>query len=186
VVIVLVGLMGYRWNDTAGANTDLDLGIDSAQRDSARYVDEIAQSSLLEAREESILQRATIIQEIDENRYVWPHVLDEVARALPDYTWLTEILQVALGDQLQFQIQGRAGNNFAFTLFMENLESSLFISNVRMISTEQVLETSGGFNRAVTSFSLEAFFEKPPPELLDLVPLLESSSGGASAPPSGQ
>ncbi len=186
VVILLVGMMGYRWYSTAGANTELEIGIDAAQRDSARFVDEIAQSTLLEAREDSILQRAVIIQEIDEDRYVWPHVLDEVARALPDYTWLTEIIQVSLGEELQFQIDGRAGNNFAFTQFMENLEASLFISNVRLVSAERALESSAGFNRAVTSFSLEAFFERPPPELLETVPLLESSSGGSSAPPSGQ
>ena len=186
LIVVLGGLMGYLFFTTARSNADLDVGIIAAQADSARYADEIAQNTLLQAREDSILQRATIIQEIDENRYVWPHILDEVSRALPDYTWLTEILQVSLGEELQFQIQGRAGNNFAFTQFMENLEASIFISNVRLISAEQVLESSGGFSRAVTAFSLEALFERPPPELLETVPLLESPSGGSSAPPSGQ
>jgi Tfp pilus assembly protein PilN len=178
--------MGYLYMDTARTSADLEVGIDAAQADSARYVDEIAQNTLLEAREDSILQRATIIQEIDEDRYVWPHLMDEVARALPEYTWLTEILQVSLGDELLFQIQGRAGNNFAFTQFMENLEASLFISNVRLISSERVPENTGGFNRAVTAFSLEALFERPPPELLETVPLLESPSVGSNSPPSGQ
>ena len=26
---------------------------------------------------------------IDEDRYIWPHILDEVSRALPPYTWIT-------------------------------------------------------------------------------------------------
>lgn len=185
VILLLVGAAGYLyWTMTQGL-ADLDVGIEAAQADSVRYVDEIAQNALLQAREDSILQRATIIQEIDEGRYVWPHILDEVARALPDYTWITEIVQVSLGDQLQFQIDGRAGNNFAVTQFMENLEASLFISNVRFRSTEQVSEDSGGFNRAVTSFSLDAFFDRPLPELLETVPLFGLPSGGATAPPSG-
>lgn len=185
VIVLLLGAAGYLyWTVTQGL-ADLDVEIEAAQADSVRYVDEIAQTSLLQAREDSILQRATIIQEIDENRYVWPHILDEVARALPDYTWITEIVQVSLGDQMQFQIDGRAGNNFAVTQFMENLEASLFISNVRFRSTEQVSEDSGGFNRAVTSFSLDAFFDRPAPELLETVPLFGIPSGGAPAPPSG-
>ena len=185
VIVLLLGAAGYLyWTVTQGL-ADLDVGIEAAQADSVRYVDEIAQNALLRAREDSILQRATIIQEIDEGRYVWPHILDEVARALPEYTWITEILQVSLGDQMQFQIDGRAGNNFAVTQFMENLEASLFISNVRFRSTEQVSEDSGGFNRAVTSFSLDAFFDRPDPELLETVPLFGLPSGGETAPPSG-
>jgi len=185
VIVLLLGGAGYLyWTMTQGL-ADLDVGIESAQADSVRYVDEIAQNALLQAREDSILQRATIIQEIDEGRYVWPHILDEVARALPDYTWITEIVQVSLGDQMQFQIDGRAGNNFAVTQFMENLEASLFISNVRFRSTEQVSEESGGFNRAVTSFSLDAFFDRPPPELLETVPLFGIPTGEANASPSG-
>ena len=36
-----------------------------------------------------------IIQAIDNNRYVWPHVLDEVSRSLPSYTWLTSMQQTS-------------------------------------------------------------------------------------------
>ena len=186
VILVLVIAAAYLFRSTSTTASDLEVEIAAAQSDSARYVDEIAQNALLEAREDSILQRATIIQEIDEDRYVWPHILDEVARALPEYTWLEEIVQVSLGDDLQFQIDGRAGNNFAVTQFMENLEASLFLSNVDLLSTEQVAESTGGVNRAVTSFSLEVFFEKPPPELLETVPLFdEGTSEAVGASPSG-
>ena len=84
-----------------------------------------------------------IIQEIDGARYVWPHIMDEIARNLPEYTWLTELLQVSLGDELQFRLVGRAGNNFALTQFMENLEASLFIRGVRLLSTDQIIDEVG-------------------------------------------
>lgn len=185
IVIILAGLAGYLYWNTASRAGDLAVEIETAQADSARYADEIAQNSLLEAREDSILQRATIIQEIDEDRYVWPHILDEIARALPEYTWLTEIVQVSLGEGLQFRINGRAGNNFAVTQFMENLEASLFISNVSLITAEQVPENTGGVNRAVASFSLEALFDRPPPELLETVPLFQAQAEGGLTPPPG-
>lgn len=185
LVVGLVSAAGYLFLSTTRTAADLEVEINAARSDSARYADEIAQNALMEAREDSILQRAVIIQEIDEDRYVWPHILDEVARALPDYTWLQEIVQVSLGDELQFRINGRAGNNFAVTQFMENLEASVFISNVDLFSIDQVPESSGGFNRAVTGFSLEARFERPPPELLETVPLFQVPSGGDSSPSSG-
>ena len=41
---------------------------------------------------------------------------------------------------LQFRIDGRAGNNFAVTQFMENLESSQFLRDVRLNSTDQIVD----------------------------------------------
>jgi Tfp pilus assembly protein PilN len=185
VILLGVVLAAYLYWNTNRTLTDLDVEITTLQADSARYEEEISALRLLEEREDSILQRAMIIQEIDEDRYVWPHILDEMARALPDYTWLTEIMQVSLGEELQFRVQGRAGNNFAVTQFMENLEASLFISNVQLISAERVPESAGGFDRAVTSFSLEAFFDRPPDDLLETVPLFEAPIEGGDPPGSG-
>jgi Tfp pilus assembly protein PilN len=185
VIVLAVGLVGYLYWSSSKTYADLEVDVAAARADSARYADEISQNALLRAREDSILQRATIIQQIDENRYVWPHILDEVARALPDYTWLEEVVQVSLGDQLQFRINGRAGNNFAVTQFMENLEASLFISNVDLFSTEQVAEDAGGFNRAVTAFSLEARFEQPSPDLLETVPLFQAPPEGDTSSSAG-
>ena len=32
-----------------------------------------------------------LIRAIDEDRFIWPHVLDEVSKALPPYTWLSSL-----------------------------------------------------------------------------------------------
>jgi len=179
VVLVAAGAAAYLFFTTSGRRGDLEVQIDEARADSARYADLIAQNDALLARRDSIAQRVNIIQEIDEDRYVWPHIMDEVARALPDYTWLTAILQVTLGDELLFRVDGNAGNTFALTQFMENLEASLFIRNVELITTEQVVEQNetGDVRRAVYHFQLEAVFQRLPADLLQTVPLLDTSSG---------
>ncbi len=186
VIIVAVALMGYLYVRTGSRLGDLSVAIDEAVSDSARYADLIEQNDALVARRDSVAQRVAIIQEIDGDRYVWPHILDEVARALPDYTWLTEIVQLSATPEVQFRIQGRAGNNFALTRFMENLEASLFIRNVSLVSTEQTVASARGVNRVVNTFFLEAFFERPPVELLQTEPLFDSSGAGPDAPSSGQ
>jgi Tfp pilus assembly protein PilN len=185
VIIVAVVLMGYLYFGNRSRLGDLTVAVEEAVSDSARYADLIEQNDALMARRDSIAQRVAIIQEIDGDRYVWPHVLDEVARALPDYTWLTEILQLSREPEVQFRIQGSAGNNFALTRFMTNLEASPFIRNVSLVSTQQTVASSGGVDRVVFSFMLEAFFERPPAELLQTQPLFENPVTGSDALISG-
>ncbi len=180
VVVAAAAVCGW-WFTTVNSRTaEIQVQIEEARADSARYADLIQQNDALMARRDSIAQRVEIIQEIDGDRYIWPHIMDEVARALPDYTWLTEMLQVSLGDELQFRIIGRVGNTFALTQFGENLEASLFIRNVQLITTEQIVEEIGesGIRRAVYQFTMEAMYERPSVEFLETVPLFGSPSSG--------
>jgi Tfp pilus assembly protein PilN len=64
---------------------------DTALRDSTRYAKFLKERYRAEAVRDSLLRQVNLIQNLDEDRYVWPHVLDEVSRALPQYTWLTSI-----------------------------------------------------------------------------------------------
>jgi hypothetical protein len=45
---------------------------------------------------DSILSQIRTIQQVDGDRYVWPHILDEVSRALPPFTWLVNVAFVPL------------------------------------------------------------------------------------------
>lgn len=178
VVLVAVVVSAFLYLTTSGTHGELTVSIEEAVSDSARYADLIAQNDSVMARMASIAQRVDVIQQIDGDRYTWPHIMDEVARALPDYTWLEELLQVSGGDPLLVRLSGRAGNNFAVTQYMENLEASLFLRNVELISTEQVVETVGGISRIVNQFALEVEYERPPPELLETVPLFDAGPEG--------
>ena len=122
VGIVVVLVIAFLFLGVRGDREELQVALDVAAQDSVRFADLIARTELLTARRDSIAQRIAIIQEIDQDRYSWPHLLDEVARALPDYTWLTELTQVGT-DPLAIRLVGQAGNNFALTVFMEQLEA---------------------------------------------------------------
>ncbi len=171
-----LGLASYTFVNLEAEREELAVGLEAAAADSARYADLVARNEALIARRDSIAQRVSIIQEIDQGRYIWPHVLDEVARALPDYTWLSSLLQIGGAGSMapDIRIEGRSGNNFALTRFMENLEASPFIRGVQLITTEQVVESDEGLSgvRTVHDFTLEAAYEVPPPELIETVPLL--------------
>jgi Tfp pilus assembly protein PilN len=177
---------GYLFWDTKERKVDLELEIQELESKAANYADQIAKNDSLFELQYSLDQRVGIILEIDEDRYSWAHILDEVARALPEYTWLTQMLEVSSGDQIGFQIEGRSGNIFALTNFMTNLEASLFIREVDLVSAEQIVEPVGLTNRALSRFTLEAFFERPPIDVLKTVPLFDTSTAAPDAPPAGE
>ncbi len=149
---------------------ELDLAIEQAVQDSARYARLIETQERLRARRDSVAQKLEIIQAVDAGRYIWAHLMDEVSRALPEYTWLTR-LQHMQGEEAAptFQLTGHTGNTFALTRFMKDLEASPFIRTVQLTTTEQV---GGPDGRPVHQFILTAQYEEPPPELIETVSII--------------
>jgi len=122
----------------------------------------------------------SVIAAVDAERFVWPHVLDEVSRALPTYTWLRSIApsgaaaalsaeQIAAGELpvLGIRVIGVTVNLQALTQFMKQLEDSPFLANVTL-AVSAVATVEG---KEVTEFTLDLSYERPDPALLQTVPL---------------
>ena len=168
----------------------------AAVADSARYATVLADKRAAEAQRDSILRQLDIIRSIDNDRFVWPHVLEEVSRALPAYTWLTSLNQTSAvvsaaarpdsaavaADSLagrtradgappraplQFRLVGHTVDIQALTRFMKLLEASPFIRDVQLARTDLAV-TAG---KQVTEFQLDAQYEVPPPSALRMVPV---------------
>jgi Tfp pilus assembly protein PilN len=73
----------------------------AAEREAAAVADSTRFAALLAARRSAVAERDSVrrqlavIAEIDSSRYAWAHVLDEVSRAMPAYTWLTAVQQTS-------------------------------------------------------------------------------------------
>jgi type IV pilus assembly protein PilN len=191
VAIVLAAIV-WMFLGVRNDREESQLALDQQLQDSVRFADLIARTQLLTARRDSIAERVGIIQQIDQNRYVWAHTLDEIARALPDYTWLTEIAQVS-NAPIAVRLAGQAGNNFALTVFMEQLEASPFLQGVTLIQSQQEFVGQGSATpQVVQGFQLEVGFVQPPLEFLQTTPLFEGAADTqtqtdtAGAPGSGR
>ena len=183
VVVLAVAGMGYLFVKLRKDRSDAQVALDAAVRDSARFSDLIARTQLLTARRDSIGVRVGIIQKIDANRYTWAHIMDEVARALPDYTWLTELAQVS-SDPITLRLTGQAGNNFALTVFMEQLEASPFLQGVTLIQSAQEFAGQGtAGQQVVQGFQLEVGYVQPPMDFLQTVPLIEGEGTSQTQKP---
>ena len=171
-VVVVAGVLaalGWGYVGVSSRQEDVAVALADAIEDSSDYADLIERNVTLEARRDSVAQKVSIIQDVDALRYVWPHLMDEVARALPDYTWLTELIQVSAGETVDFQIRGLAANNPAMTRFMRQLEDSPFIRNVDLVeSSEQIVPPTG---QRVVAFQLDCVYARPPLDVLETIPL---------------
>lgn len=66
-----------------------------AVQDSSRYKVVLQAKAKAEATRDSLYQQVAIIKSIDDSRYLWPHLLEEISNALPQYTWLTLVTQTS-------------------------------------------------------------------------------------------
>ena len=194
--LVLV-LAGFGWWKTGSARTALETEVEAETQDSVRLARTISLMETLDARRDTIENKIAVIRSVDGRRYVWPHLMDEVSRAVPPYTWLTKLAAAdddtpapaaapapAAGDTTTpaapaaapapqgpaFSVEGNAGTTQALTRFMKNLEMSPMIRYVALVTSEQTSKDG----RTYLKFTLEARYEKPDSSLLEIVPLLPS------------
>jgi Tfp pilus assembly protein PilN len=160
-----------------------------AIRDSTRYATVLRERRRAEAKRDSVLRQLEIIKSIDNDRFVWPHIMDEVSRALPPYTWLKSIAQTAVQAQvaqpaanaegkkksdptpstepLKFRVIGNTVDIQALTRFMKLLELSPFVQKVQLARSEMVILDG----KEVTEFQLDAEYERPDRSVITTAPV---------------
>jgi len=91
---LLVGAMFWYQR---GVASDLDQKLQIAQKDSTIYSGVIKEKRRAEAERDSVVRQVELIKSFDNKRFVWPHIMDEISRALPPYTWITSVTQTNMG-----------------------------------------------------------------------------------------
>jgi Tfp pilus assembly protein PilN len=191
-VLVSVGVGGWMFQSQSSRTTRLDEAETRAKADSARFASVIQQMKKSTTQRDSVLRQFKVIRAIDGYRFVWAHLLDELSRTLPEYTWISEVRQTsafstagaasappppknakAVSDTalpplppLNMRIKGFTADIQALTRYMRDLESSPFIQSVTLVSSE--LEQLDA--RDVTRFELDMAYEPPPPSAVVTTP----------------
>jgi Tfp pilus assembly protein PilN len=183
--IGVAAFLGYTFVRTGSQLGEYEPRLVQARAEHRRFQDFLQQKHKEELVRDSILSQIHTIQQVDGDRYVWPHIMDEVARALPAFTWLVNLSFVAeppiplSADTLkvdkepppvQVQLTGRTVDIQGYTRFMRQLEDSPWLGNVTAVSANTVVEQG----RAVTAFVLNITYNKPPVDRVQTVPVSES------------
>jgi Tfp pilus assembly protein PilN len=185
--------LGFSWWRVNTAQAAVESRIETETRDSTRFASTIQLVEAMESRQDTIESKIEVIRGVDERRYIWPHLLDEISRAIPPYTWLTKLAAVETEESAApaqpktaadsaavkaaaeakpegpaFNLEGNTGSTQALTRFMKSLEASPFIRDVTLVTSEQT--TTAG--RTYQKFTLEARYETPDSSFVESVPVI--------------
>jgi Tfp pilus assembly protein PilN len=174
------GFLGWSFISLNSKLNDLAPRLEQARDEQKRFDGLLRQKRRAELIRDSLLAQISTIRGVDGNRYVWPHVLDEVAKALPPYTWLTTLsaqAPAAVADSadttsrpIAFRLEGRTMDLQAYTRFLRQLEASPWISEVTPLEAKTIVEKE----RPVTQFTIQAAFQRADSAYIRTVPLSQS------------
>ena len=192
--ICVLAWLGFIYLNTTRQLFTLEPRLEQARSENRRFKTFLADKRRQEKIRDSLLAQITVIRNVDGDRYVWPHLLDEVTKALPAYTWLVDMGPItappaaaptapktkadslaadsaaAHPPALSFQVNGRTIDIQAYTRFLRQLEASPWIENVIPVSAQTVVEKE----RPVTAFSIRATFSRADSAYIRTAPFSQS------------
>jgi Tfp pilus assembly protein PilN len=199
-VLAWVGVLGWLGFVFVGTTRELSAltpQLEQSRAENKRFKAFLAEKRRQETVRDSLVAQISTIRAVDGDRYIWPHLLDEVTRALPAYTWLVDIGSAgpraptpapgaapaapAAGTKadttapkapppVQFELNGRTVDIQAYTKFLRQLEASPWITDVLPVSAQTVVEK----DRPVTAFTIRATFRMADSAYIKTVPLSQS------------
>jgi Tfp pilus assembly protein PilN len=157
------------------------------QAEKRRYDAVVAQKRQAERVRDSLAAEMTIIRSIDADRYIWPHLMDEITKALPAYTWITIVQSVAapppattttgttsmdslVASEVRVSVDGRTVDIQAYTTFLRQLAASPWLTEVLPTRAATVIEQ----DRPVTEFNITMRYRGADSLYIRTVPLVES------------
>lgn len=183
VVVVVSAVLLWIGISVGAERGRLEPELESVRQESRRFRNIVSQKRREETVRDSLLSQIQVIRTVDGDRYVWAHVMDEIAKALPQYTWLVSVQALVTGvtptdtivdatvpQDVRFQIDGRTIDIQAYTRFLRELEASPWLHDVAPVSARTVVED----DRPVTAFSIRAIFSRADSAYIRTVPLSQS------------
>jgi Tfp pilus assembly protein PilN len=191
--VCVVGGLGLIYLNNVRQLYTLEPRLEQARSENRRFKAFLADKRRQEKIRDSLLAQITVIRGVDGDRYVWPHLLDEITKALPAYTWLVDLgftaapvvateptkpgakvdTAAAPKPALTFQITGRTIDIQAYTRFLRQLEASPWITDVTPVSAQTIVEKE----RPVTAFSIRASFNSADSAYIRTAPFSQSVGG---------
>lgn len=195
--VIALGFLGFVALSTTRDLAALEPQLEQTRAEHKRFKAFLAEKRHQETIRDSLVKQIGVIRTVDGDRYVWPHLLDEVTKALPAYTWLvdlgfaaapanapataapasggagakadtTDTAQVVRA--VSFTVNGRTVDIQAYTRFLRQLEASPWITDVTPVSAQTVVEKE----RPVTAFTIRATYRQADSAYVRTVPLSQS------------
>jgi Tfp pilus assembly protein PilN len=93
----VLGWLGFVFLGTTRELSALTPQLEQSRAENKRFKAFLAEKRHQETIRDSLVAQIGVIRSVDGDRYVWAHLLDEVTRALPAYTWLVDLGPAGIG-----------------------------------------------------------------------------------------
>ena len=94
-VLIALALGAFLFTRQAQASSELAERERKAVQDSASFATVLRARIAAETERDLVLRQLAVIQSIDDTRFMWSHILEEISRVIPQYTWLVSIAQTS-------------------------------------------------------------------------------------------
>jgi Tfp pilus assembly protein PilN len=186
--VVVLGAVGFIYRDESRKLAAAQRELSRVEADARRFQALINQKRKEEKLRDSLVAELDAIRAIDADRYVWPHILEEITKALPDYTWLESVSVLPGGGAqaagaagqaadttatkpvVRVLIDGRTGDMGGYTRFLRQLNDSPWLTDVVAGPTKTVIEN----DKPVLSFTVTVTFRQADSAFIRTAPVLES------------
>ncbi len=178
--VVVLAAVGFLYTLETRKLAAMERDLTRVEADARRFNALINQKRREEKLRDSLVRELDAIRAIDSDRYVWPHILEEVTKALPDYTWLESVTMLpgAAADtsdstarpQVRITIDGRTGDMGGYTRFLRQLADSPWLTNIVAGPTKTAVEA----DKPVLTFSITVTFRQADSAFIRTAPVLES------------
>jgi Tfp pilus assembly protein PilN len=93
--VVGLGAVGFMYTRASAKEAALTEELQKNVQDSTRFAAVLKERDAADAQRDSVVRQIAIIRAIDGTRFIWPHVMDEINKALPPYTWVRSLQQTS-------------------------------------------------------------------------------------------
>src|SRR5438552_18149074 len=180
ILVLTLGVVGWRWWALSRVSSQLDADIASAQEETKRLHGIIQQVQAFEQQKAQLQQRVVLIEQLRKSQTGPVHMLDQLSRSLPPMLWLTNLKQ----EDNTITIDGKSTTQTGVSDFVANLESSgYFKKSIDIISSQT--EAANTNQPETVKFQLKAAFQPP----VEPAPAPGAGRGVAArgaAPPGGR
>ncbi|MBU6366113.1 MAG: PilN domain-containing protein [Gemmatimonadetes bacterium] len=196
-----VAVTGWLFTAQSTRTADVARHLEEAVADSARLSAAIAAQRRVTAERDSVERTLAVIRGIDDTRYQWAHLLDEVSRALPTFSWLLAVEQTSKpprapeADSAPPPARARstaararkldppaapAPEPLTFRVVGQTLDIQALTLFMRQLESSPFVarvtlvrsEVVALDGKEVTQFELAAAYEAPPPGVVQVAPLV--------------
>jgi type IV pilus assembly protein PilN len=155
ILVITLAALGWRYWALGQQAAQIEEDIAAAQREEARLQEILRQVEEFEARKLMLEARLALIDELRQGQNAPVHMIDQMSRALPDMTWLTNVTQAGY----TLTIQGRCLTLTSLSDYIGNLEGSRYFIRPVEIVESAVVPGDGKTTPDLIAFTIRGTFQ---------------------------